>query len=275
MKIAVTGATGFIGTSLLPALESQGHSMMPVPRDALACVSPGLFAAADAVVHLAGIAHTRGVPDAAYRVVNADLPAKVAEAARQAGARRFVFISSSHAETHTHTGYGASKAEAERQLRALDGMELVVLRPVLVYGPGAKGNVRRLIQLARLPLPLPFGAARNRHSLVSVGNLVSAIGFCLTSPEVVGRTLAVTDPGPAPSLAEILVLLRRGLGRPPMLFDAPWLPRALAIAGARDFAGRLFGEAECDGTALIAAGWRPPESAEAALMAAARSARYG
>jgi UDP-glucose 4-epimerase len=271
MKIAVTGGSGFIGSRLLPALRAEGHSPVPLVREALEAPAPGDLEGVEAVVHLAGIAHTRGVPEAGYRAVNTELPVRLAEAARRAGVRRFVFISSSHADSHTQTAYGASKAEAERRLALIEGIELVVLRPVLVYGSGAKGNVRRLVQVARLPLPLPLGAANNRHSLVSVGNLVGAIGFCLGSEAVVGRIFTVTDPGPALSLAEIIGLLRRGLGRRPLLFGAPWLPRILALAGAGGLAERLFAEAAFDGSALTAAGWRPPETAETALMAMARA----
>ncbi len=271
MNIAVTGASGFIGSHLLEYLKTRGHRPTALSRAELA--QPELsFSGADAVVHLAGIAHSAGLDAEAYWEVNCALPVRLARAAAQCGVRRFVFVSSSHAESHTGMPYGASKAEAERQLLALGAPEIVVIRPTLVYGPRAKGNFRTLLRLAQSPLPLPFAATQNRRSMVYIGNLVDALIFAAEQPGLAGRVFTVTDPGEALTLGEIVGALRGGAGRPKAMFAAPWLPGLMRRLGAGTLADKLFAPALFDGSALFQAGWTPPYQT---LHALERTARQG
>lgn len=269
MKIVVTGASGFIGSHLIPHLKACGHEPVPLQRSELANPQQRMKGA-DALIHLAGIAHSTGVAAEAYREINCELPVGLAVAASECGLRRFVFVSSSHAASHPDTPYGASKLEAERRLLALGAPEIVIMRPTLVYGPEAKGNFRALLRLAASPLPLPFGAASARRSMVYVGNLVDALAFAAQEPDLAGRVFTVTDPGQAPTLAEIVGTLRAGAGRPSMMVRAPWLPGLLRRIGAGSAAEKLFGEAVFDSSALFEAGWTAPFSADEALKMTGR-----
>lgn len=265
MKIAVTGAGGFIGSHLLEYLKNRGDQPISLSRAELE-EPEASFSGADAVIHLAGIAHSSGVDPEAYGEVNCALPVRLARAAAQCGVRRFVFVSSSHAESHADTPYGASKAEAERQLLALGAPDIVVIRPTLVYGPGAKGNFRALLRLAQSPLPLPFASAQGRRSMVYIGNLVDALTFAAEQDGLTGRVFTVTDPGEALALDEIVGALRDGAGRPKALFQAPWLPGLMRNVGAGAIADKLFAPAVYDGSALFDAGWNPPFQALDALQ---------
>ncbi len=186
--VALTGATGFIGRHLLAALTARGYRVrvllrrpVEVPPGAASAVVGDLtrpinMAAAlsdvDAVVHSAGLAHAMsGAPEDDYRTLNTEATARLAQAAERAKVRRFVFLSSIRAQTGaTAPGivteadeprptdpYGRSKREAEKALAAT-GLDWAALRPVLVYGPGAKGNLETLLRLARSPYPLPWEA---------------------------------------------------------------------------------------------------------------------
>src|ERR1700676_1758831 len=163
----------------------------------------------DVVIHSAGVAHAMsGVPEDDYRVLNTEATIGLARAARRAGAKRFVFLSSIRAQTGPTAdavlteesspcptdAYGESKLAAERGLAELD-LDWVALRPVLVYGPGVKGNMARLIALARSPWPLPLASLDARRSLLSLDNLLAAIGFLLANPAPLRRPLIVADPG--------------------------------------------------------------------------------
>jgi Nucleoside-diphosphate-sugar epimerases len=271
MKIAVTGASGFIGRRLVPHLSAKGHEVVSVPRAALECPD-NWMEKADAIIHLAGIAHTSGISRSDYLSVNCDLPDTLADAAARLGVKRFVFVSSSHAESHRHTDYGASKAEAERRLLKKDAPEIVVVRPTLVYGEDAKANFGMLVRLALLPVPLPFGKLSAQRSMVYVENLVDALEFSATTQGLSGRIFTVTDPDAPLSISDVLAKLRTGAGRSPMLVNAPWLPVLLRLIGAKRLTEKLFESAIYDGSGLIEAGWKPPVSASTALVSIGRSA---
>ena len=304
--VLVTGATGFIGRHLVPALLARGFSVrvalrrpadiIGLPVEVIPFIVGDLNEAvdwppslqdADAVVHLAGLAHTGGgIPEAAYDRVNRWATVRLAEAAREAGAR-FVFMSSVRAQTGpTAPGtltedsppmptdaYGRSKLKAEREIAALGG-RFVILRPTLVYGKGVGGNMRSLTRLARLPIPLPFGTIGNARSLLAVENLIAAIILALTSDAALGGTFLVADEAPV-SLAEIVTFLRRGSGRgrglipvPPALIAGP-----LTLLGQKGMWERLSGSLVVSTARLSTLGYRPAVTTEAALAALGASAK--
>lgn len=302
IRVLVTGASGFIGRALVPALVTAGYEVRAASRvvppfeppvevashgdlDAGADWPP-LLAGVDFVVHLAGIAHTGpGVPAVRYRRVNHEATAVLADAARNARVRRMVFVSTiraqagpraDHVLTEADTPqpadpYGLSKLAAEIAL-VRSGADFTVLRPVLVYGPGVKGNLRTLVRLAGLPVPLPFEAFTNRRSLLSVSNLVDAIAFVLRHAESSGETYVVADQHPV-SLAQMVEALRAGMGRPPGLVKAqPALIRlGLTILGRSRYWDQLGGQLVVNPRKLVSAGWRPETDTVAGLTAMARA----
>ena len=197
-KILVTGGTGFVGQNLIPALAALGHTVISPSRADLGSIDGNTDWSAylddiDTVIHLAGRAHvmkeSAANPIDLYRAVNLHGTDNLARQAADASVRRFIFISSvkvmgeassrplSAADTPAPVDpYGVSKAEAEEALLKYAGrLEIVSLRPPLVYGPGVKGNFIALLKLTARGYPLPLGAIRNRRSMIYVKNLVSAI----------------------------------------------------------------------------------------------------
>jgi nucleoside-diphosphate-sugar epimerase len=301
-RVLVTGASGFIGRALVPRLVAAGYEVRAASRRPPAFAPPveavahgdlgpevdwgPLLAGVDCVVHLAGIAHTGpGVPEADYDRVNHHATAALAQAARKAGVKRVVFVSTIRAQMgpqadhvlteadapHPTDPYGRSKLAAEAAL-AQSGVDFTVLRPVLVYGPGIKGNLRMLARLAALPVPLPFGAFANRRSLLSVGNLASAIAHVLRQPECGGETYVVADLQPV-SLAQIIKALRAGLGRPPGLVNVPpgLIRVSLTMLGRGRQWDQLGGQLVVNPAKLVVAGWKPEADTAAGLAEMARS----
>jgi UDP-glucose 4-epimerase len=303
MRVLVTGASGFVGRALVIALASRGHDVHAAVRDetraelpaGVAVTSHGdlaspvdwkpLLSDIDAVVHLAGIAHAGSdIPEALYDRINHRATAELAAAAKQAGVKRLVFISSVRAQSgpaadHVLTeadeprpsdAYGRSKLAAESAIRG-SGMPFTILRPVLIYGPAVKGNLAALARLASSRLPLPFGSFHNRRSLLGRDNLIAAIEFVLGNAACSGETYLIADPRPA-SLAEIVTALRRGLGRPPGLLDVPpsLVRLALLLTCRATLWSRLSGDLIVDANKLIRAGWRPVSDTQAALASVSR-----
>jgi nucleoside-diphosphate-sugar epimerase len=288
-RILVTGASGFVGRALVNELAAQGQSVraaMRQPADVfprsveVVAVSDltrpvewrALLKDVAAVVHLAGIAHAGAdIADTTYDRVNRLATAELAAAARAAAIRRLVFVSSIRAQTGPAShqvlretdpprptdAYGRSKLAAEEAVRAAN-VPFTILRPVLVYGTGAKGNLSRLLDLAQSPWPMPFGLFRQRRSLLARQNLVGAVRFALEAPQTLGETYIVADPSPA-TLAEIMSAMRAGLGRPPRLLPVPpaLIGLALKAAGRTDEWERLGGSLVADPEKLLRAGWRP------------------
>jgi nucleoside-diphosphate-sugar epimerase len=299
--IALTGATGFIGRRLLKELPRRGFRVRVLLRRptevALDCGSaiigdlarPQNMAAAladvNAVIHSAGVAHAMsGVPADDYRVLNTEATIALARAAERARVKRFVFLSSIRAQVGPSAAgvvtealtpqptddYGRSKLAAEQGLATL-GIDWVALRPVLVYGPGVKGNVAALVRLARTPYPLPLGGLAARRSLIAVDNLVDAIETVLSAPAPLRRPLIVADAEPL-TVAEMIAALRAGLGRRPGLIPVPARVLALALgaAGRAEWYERLAGALVADASALGALGWAPRIEPRAGLAALAR-----
>ncbi len=189
MKIAVTGAGGFVGSALTQMLAGEGHDVLPLSRNKL---SDPDFSSVETVVHCAALAHRTGTerPDAAtFDAVNHRLAVDLAARAKAAGVKRFVFVSTIYTivgnpspltpdmPLKPRDDYGRAKARAEADLREINGIEIVIARPVLVYGPGARANLKALIKLCNSGLPLPFGLANNRRSFVSLENVARALTF--------------------------------------------------------------------------------------------------
>lgn len=273
MKVAVTGATGFVGRALCPDLACD-HAVRAVVRRGGDRPTPlgevvvageitdqsGLsraFLGVEAVIHLAGLAHRLGrsaaEAEAEYRRVNVEGTAAVVLAAAAAGVRRVLVASSVKAVGESNDtpwteatvpvprdSYGRSKLEAERvalEAGRAAGLEVVILRLPLVYGPGAPANVGRLIGLVRRGIPLPFGRVENRRSMLYLGNLAEAVRSVLRTPALGGRTFFVSD-GVDVSTPDLVRMIAAGLGRPARLLPVP--VAGLRLAGrVGDFLNRL------------------------------------
>ncbi len=299
--LALTGATGFIGRHLLRELPKRGWRIRvllrqpgAVPPEATSAVIGDLarprnvataLAGADAVIHSAGLAHAMsGLPEDDYRMLNTEATVALGQAAERAGVRRFVFLSSIRAqsgpvaagtlteamEPEPTDAYGRSKLAAEQGLAAI-GIDWVALRPVLVYGPGVKGNMAQLVRLARSPWPLPLGGLGARRSLLSVDNLAAAIDTVLRAPGPLCRPFVAADPEPL-TPGEMVAALRAGLGRGPRLLPVPEALLRLGSAAfrRREAFERIAGGLVADPSALMALGWRPPVTTREGLAILAR-----
>jgi UDP-glucose 4-epimerase len=167
---------------------------------------------------------------------------------------------------HPASAYDRAKLKAEEAVRA-SGCAYTILRPVLVYGPGVKGNMAKLINLANSRWPLPFANFQNRRSLLGVGNLVDAISFCLSSDLARNETFVVADEE-AVSVAEMLGLMRRAVGRAPALYAIPvGLLKLLSQVAGPHLWDRIGRELVVDPGKLLAIGWHPPADVRAGLKA--------
>jgi nucleoside-diphosphate-sugar epimerase len=294
--VLVTGANGFIGAVVGNALRNRGWQV----RGTVRSMSPeaGLVAVGDIgamtvadwqpvvagveiIVHLAGRAHvlkeTASNPIAEFRRINTIGTQTLMTAAEQAGVRRFVFVSSigvngdvSNATGFTeespvkpHKPYAISKYEAELLLRSMvakSGMELVIVRPPLVYGAGVKGNFAKLQKLVTKRIPLPVGLANNQRTLVGVHNLASFLVCCVEHPRAAGELFLVGDEQPI-STKELVKLLGRGIGKKVILLPLPPLLAQFGarILGKQDLYNQLFGSLIVNSTkAQDLMQWQPP-----------------
>jgi nucleoside-diphosphate-sugar epimerase len=302
-RILVTGSSGFIGSAVSSALAAAGHSVRAASRrpsgiakqDSVEWVElpdlenevdwAPLLDGVDIVVHLAAIAHRSHADSGDYAKANRVATASLAQACRHHGIKRLIFMSSIGAQAGSAadhvvteldepwpiTAYDRAKLAAEEEVRRA-GVSFTILRPVIVYGPGAKANIALIMRIAALPLPLPFGAFRNKRSLLSIDNLVHAVMVCLASPETLDQTFIVCDPEPI-TLAEMLTTLREAAGRPPRLIPIPPLAvRAMIMAaGRQSLWDRIGRELVASSDKLQKAGWLPQVQTKAGLRAMVRA----
>jgi nucleoside-diphosphate-sugar epimerase len=308
MPIAlVTGATGFVGAHLIPALQGAGWTVRAAVRSSAGVVLPegvdrvavgdllsgpdwrAAVASVEVVIHLAGRAHiireTAADPLSEFRRANVAATEDLARCVVQAGARRVVFVSSIGVNGKAtrpgqpfsesdppmpHNAYARSKHEAEQALRAVaaaTGLAVAIVRPPLVYGPGVKANVLRLLRLVDRGVPLPLAHVRNRRSLVGIGNLCDLIVACATHPAAAGETFLASDQRDL-STPELIRLIGHALGRPARLFPFPMTAMRLAgrLAGQGDAVERLVGSLQVDSTkATRLLGWQPVVGVEEGL----------
>ena len=276
--VLVTGASGFIGRAACAEFAKRGWTVRAGVRTATTDLAKGWpLEGVEVVVHLAGIAHELHGQnaEAVYQAMNCAATEQLARAAAQAGVRRFVFMSSIKVNgertlldrpfragdaPQPQDRYARSKWGAERALgRLAADLEIVILRPPLVYGPGVRANFLRLIKLVERRLPLPFGAIRNRRSLIYVGNLVELIVLAAASPAAAGRTLLAAD-GEDLSTPQLAREIGNALGAPARLAPVPvtLLKLAGAMTGMRTEIGRLVDSLAVDASETREQlGWRP------------------
>jgi nucleoside-diphosphate-sugar epimerase len=305
-KVFITGASGFIGSALITRLlqedvrlaaavldgEDAGHLPVEVERVIVQPLSESsdystALQHVDTVIHLAARVHimqdTASDPLQEFRGVNLHGTERLARQAAQAGVKRFVFISTvkvhgeetvtpyrEDAQLAPLDPYGTSKAEAESALWRITtetGLEVVVVRPPLVYGPGVKANFRQLMSVVNRGVPLPFASIRNKRSLIYVGNLADALACCAIHPAAAGQTYLVSD-GEDVSTPELIRLMAAALGRTARLFPFPMgLMRIAGVGvGKSSAVERLVGSLQVDSSKIRRElGWKPPFTMEHGL----------
>lgn len=303
--ILLTGSTGFVGSYLLVRLQKlPDYRVVSAVRSAFPSASHDVVSVGDidgttdysssltgvsVVVHAAARAHVMRDEVAGslaeFRKVNVEGTLNLARQAAVAGVKRFVFISSigvhglnsdnPFKETDTeapHDAYAISKYEAEfglRKLAAETGLEVVIIRPPLVYGGAAPGNFRSLINLLAKPLPLPFGLVNNKRSMVYVGNLADFIIRCIEHPKAANQTFLVSD-GHDVSLSELIRLIRQSMKKPAWLIPVPVSLFQLAgkLTGKMALVDRLVGDLQVDSRkARERLNWTPPYRFEEGIKA--------
>lgn len=311
MRVAITGANGFVGRGVLNAANEAGWETIAIvrrtPDTPIAATDPrfikdpwlpsawaGAAEGADAVVHLIGHAHDLDPASAwaAYRHVNVDVTDALLQGLSGAGLKRFVYMSSVKAVTEATatepvtastnpaptTAYGESKLMAENLIADWahrHGIGVVILRPPLVYGPGVKGNMRQLIRLADTPLPLPMGGIHNARSLISIDNLADAVIAALQAEESGAIRLPLSDPEPI-STSELIRRLRHHLNRPTRLLGMPssWLRAVARPTGKAHQISKLTENLEISNTdAEAALDWTPTQSTSEGLARMVESYR--
>jgi nucleoside-diphosphate-sugar epimerase len=301
MRILVTGANGFIGSSLCPFLKERGYFVRGSGRSNISnMLSVDEYIQAgnidedtdwqealdriDIVIHLAGNAHIKHKTEANslsdFRKINALGTKRLAESAVEAEVKRFIFISSVKVNGGVRTkpyteddapfpedAYGLSKKEAEEALMGIAkkrGLEVVVLRPPLVYGSGVKANFKSLIKLTESGLPLPFKNVKNRRSFIYLGNLIDVIAVCIEHPKAAGETFMVSD-GQDITISDLIRMITKAIGRKQHLFYLPYgiLKLLCNVAGKGEEWKKLTGTLIVDSSKIRnLLSWEPPFTLE-------------
>ncbi|MFQ6558117.1 NAD-dependent epimerase/dehydratase family protein [Pseudomonas sp. Lb2C1-1] len=303
--LLVTGASGYIGGLLCTVLKARGYVVRGSGRSSI--TSPpgfdyvsvdlekdpleGLCLDVDTIVHLAGRAHILNEkekdPLSAFRRANVDATLRLAKNAMRCGVKRFIFISSigvNATETknskvselsgnNPNTPYALSKFEAEEALKELvknSSMELVIIRPPLVYGGSAPGNFHRLLKIVQLGIPLPFLAANNQRSMIALDNFIDFIARCIKHPAAAGELFLISD-GTDISTADIVRSVASGMGRTARLIYVPVgvIRLGAKLLGKESMFSQLFGSLVIDSRkAHQLLDWTPPLGTTEALFKA-------
>jgi len=298
VKILVTGATGFIGSALVNELVLQKQELICSVRKQSAFLPESInqviiedlsistdwsksLMGIDTVIHLAARVHVMADdltnPLAEFRAINRDATLALARMAADTGVKRFIFISSVKVNGEItelnkpfkpndkcvpDDPYGLSKYEAEQGLLALakeTGMEVVIIRPPLVYGPGVRANFASMMKWINKGVPLPFGAIHNQRSLIAVDNLVSFIIHCIDYSKAANEIFLISD-GEDVSTTELLRKVAKALSKKSRLIPVPvsWMKFVAKLIGKEEVANRLFGSLQVDiSKARDLLGWKP------------------
>lgn len=303
-KILLTGATGFVGRAVHQRLDadklynltiatrrevevSDGVGVVKIEDLTAETDWTGALQSIDIVLHAAARAHVMkdklADPLVEYCKVNVEGTLQLARQALKAGVKRFIFISSIGVNGNTNTVpftvedtprpadlYAQSKYRAEQALWEITNntdMELVIIRPPLVYGPNAPGNFGSLINWVRKGIPLPLGAIHNKRSLISLDNLVDLIVTCIDHPAAANEVFLAAD-GEDVSTTDLLRGVAKAMGRPARLVAIPagFLQLGATVVGKRAMAQRLLGSLQVDvSKARQVLGWQPPLTLEQGL----------
>jgi nucleoside-diphosphate-sugar epimerase len=297
-RVLVTGARGFVGSSLIPVLARAGCDISAVCRTTSDANNEQLdnpvrldidgntdwhehLNGVDAVVHLAGLAHSTSELHnlALYRKENVASTQNLAKQAAASGVRRLVFVSSIKVNGGS-TGsrafrfddrpspvgaYAVSKKEAEDELRVIEvdsNLEVVIIRPPLVYGPGLKGNLASLMNLIDRGVPIPTGKIENRRDLISIYNLCDLVRVCITHPDAPGHTFLASDGDPV-STNELIRRMASGAGKDARIWSVPIgaLKLVASLAGKAEQLAKLSSSLQIDMTETQSIlNWQPPYS---------------
>lgn len=305
MKILVTGASGFVGSAVCRQLKAESKNFLPVHRNDhhLGSAMGNLNGSTDwrkalkeisHVIHTAARVHVMKEKDSdslsKFREVNVEGTLNLARQCAESNVKRFIFISSIKVNgKQTIKGmaftekdkpepcdpYAISKYEAEEGLRNMateTDMEIVVIRPPLIYGPGVKANFLSLMKLVKTGFPLPLGGIDNKRSLVSLDNIIDIIITCLTHPRAGNQTFLVSD-GEDLSLTQLLKRLASAMDVPSRLISvpSPCLQFGFRIIGKKFIADRLFGSLQIDNTKIkTMLNWSPILNVDEALRKTAK-----
>lgn len=293
LKILITGATGFVGRSLVPALIAAGYNVLCAVTKQMDSLEAKqviinklelmadwsiVLDGVDIVIHLAAKVHVMkgNVSQDEFCKINSVATKNLAEAAAKSGVKRFIFLSSIKVNgectqeglpfTEEHTAhlkdpYALSKMMAESSLLEISqktAMDIVILRPSLIFGPGVKANFLKMLQLVNKGWPLPFGGVKNKRTFVFIDNLVSAILLVIKEPSAANQVFLVAD-NESWSLSDLLSFLAKEMGKKQRLFTIPWLLMGFKLLGLNDLNTRLFASLEVSNDKIKEQiGWVPP-----------------